>query len=62
MSILTEEEIRKVSLGWNWNPDMSLEEFISKNDLNYTEGIDIFNQIDKRYILEAYDKSENDKH
>ena len=51
---LTNNEINKLSLGYNWNPNMSQLDFIKKNNLDYEEGIGLFKQIDNKYIQYVY--------
>ena len=55
MAKLTEEELRKIALGYNWNPDISYEDFV-KNNSHLTENTsyNIWNMIEKRYIEHLY--------
>ena len=56
MSNLTQQEIEKLSLGYIWNPDMSQEEFTAQNFLGDEEGVNLFTQIDQRYVQYVYEK------
>lgn len=52
MNELTEELLRKVSLGYNWFPDMSYDQFVKKNKFHVSleKSWEIWNMIEKRYI------------
>lgn len=56
---LTKQELSKISLGFNWNPDMSYEEFMSKNKrVSYESGWDLYDKINDRYIKLKYQEKE----
>ena len=56
---LTEQELSEITLGWNWNKDMSYEDFLKKNpDVAPIESFDLFQRIELNYLTYIY---ENDK-
>ena len=53
---LTYDEIHKISLGFNWMPDMSFDDFSLLNKkLSRSESYDIYESINERYILYKYE-------
>jgi len=49
--ILTKKELRDISLGYNWNPNMSFEEFVSGNGNILSSDVQgMYNLIESRYI------------
>ena len=49
-------EFKKISLGFDWNPDMSYKDFCSANPkLSKERSWEVFNLIDKRYIEKRYE-------
>lgn len=48
---LTVIEISNIAMGYNWNPDMSYEEFVEKNNnIGPGNGQEIWDLIEERYI------------
>lgn len=56
---LTEKQLNEITLGWEWNEDMSYEEFLVKNpQVDSIESFDLFKRIELNYLTYIY---ENDK-
>jgi hypothetical protein len=56
MNDLTEKELSKISLGFNWTPNMSYEEFVEKNfRVNFTTEFEMYEKINERYIQYVYE-------
>ena len=56
---LTEQELSEITLGWNWNRNMSYEDFLRENpEINSLESFDLFQRIELNYLTHIY---ENDK-
>ena len=52
---LTDKEIKDISLGFQWNPDMSYEQFVKENgNLSYNSGHEMYDLINERYIAAKY--------
>lgn len=50
MKKLTEQQLNEISLGYNWTPEMSYEQFIILNpELSHEHSWDLYVKIDKRY-------------
>lgn len=48
---LTEKELKDISLGYRWNPNMSFDDFVKSNkNITYANGYSIYEMIEKRYI------------
>jgi len=58
---LTEKQISEITYGYNWNPNITYEDFIKFNPhLSHERSWDLFNKIDENYILAVHEKnSEN---
>jgi len=53
---LTVEEISRISLGYNWTPDMSFDDFFNANTrLSRGESFEIFETLNMRYIQHQYE-------
>ena len=53
---LTVEELSKISLGYNWNQEMSSEDFWKENKkLSRQEAFQIYETINCRYIHYKYE-------
>lgn len=53
---LTDQEITKLSLGYNWNQEMSYEDFIRSNKkLSREQAFEIYSMINDRYIFHQYE-------
>ena len=51
MAEITKEQFSKISLGYNWNPEMSFDEFCKANKkICRQDGFDIYEKINERYI------------
>jgi len=56
MSNLTEKELSNISLGYQWDKDMSYEDFLNANrTVTREEGFELYELINERYIEKAYD-------
>lgn len=53
---LTEQELSEITLGWNWNKDMSYEDFLKANpDVAPIESFDLFQRIELNYLTYIYE-------
>ena len=53
---LTKEELSEITLGWNWNKDMSYDEFLNANpDADSVESFDLFQRIELNYLTYVYE-------
>lgn len=60
MSNLTEKELSDISLGYQWNKDMSYEDFLRDNrTVTREEGFELYELINERYIEKAYGTNED---
>jgi len=58
MKELTEKELKTISLGYNWNRDMSYDDFVNSNkNITYQDGYEMYELIEKRYIEYVYEKA-----
>jgi hypothetical protein len=52
--ILTKQEISDLSLGYNWNSEMGIDDFVRANNLEYEKAYSIYEMINERYIDHVY--------
>lgn len=52
--ILTKKEIDNLSLGYKWNSEMGIDDFVRANMLEYEKAYPIFEMINDRYIEYVY--------
>jgi hypothetical protein len=59
-NMLTEKELSDISLGYQWNKDMSYEDFLNVNrTVTREEGFELYELINERYIEKAYEQSKD---
>jgi hypothetical protein len=48
--------MNKVTMGFEWEPDMSFKEFITRNkSCDYEKAYDIYKKIEERYLQEKFE-------
>jgi hypothetical protein len=55
--MLQDKELKKISLGYEWNSEMSIDEFLKINKLiDSDNGIEIYENINRRYVYQKYEE------
>ena len=53
---MDEINMNKVTMGFEWEPDMSFKEFITRNkSCDYEKAYDIYKKIEGRYLQEKFE-------
>jgi hypothetical protein len=57
---MTKEDLSRISIGYNWNPDMSFEKFCKQNkNIDISNVEEMWKKIELRYIDFKFEKNEN---
>ena len=55
---LTIEELKEITLGYNWNRDMDFETFLKENpEVDSIESFDLYQRIELNYLTYIYENS-----
>lgn len=55
---LTQQELNEITLGWNWDKDMSYEDFMERNpEVDSIESFDLFQRIELNYLTYIYENN-----
>ena len=55
---LTIEELEEITLGYNWNRDMSFEAFLKENpEVDSIESFDLYQRIELNYLTYIYENN-----
>jgi len=56
-SSISKEKMNEITMGYNWNKDMSFEEFTLKNpEIDISKSYDVYNAIENNYCTHEYEK------
>jgi hypothetical protein len=52
------ENYEHISFGFQWNPEMTFEEFVKLNNIQEESAWDIYCKIERKYMIEKYENED----